>query len=127
MRTNRRNSKGVTLLECLIYCAILTALALLTMRALGEAALVRGRGTERGRLILIAQEQLDEARRLPAADLVEAEETLRSDKWGPSLTTTRRFTQREDGNWVIDIIVARETGEGIPAVHLSTIRAGERT
>lgn len=116
-------SRGITLLECLIYCAVLVTVAAFSMRALGEARLVRDRGAERNRLAIIAQEQLDQLR-LQASELEAGTETLTSEDWPSATTVTTTVTARTEDLFDLEVIVTRETLDGPLTVQLATLVRG---
>lgn len=111
-------------MELLVYLSLLTLLTVSTMKVLGNAAIIRGAARERAKMLLIAQTQLDAARRLPAGELKAGESVGEDIGLPPSMTVMTRYTPREDGTWLVDVVVSRETIEGLPSVSLSTIRGG---
>lgn len=122
--TKSGKSRGVTLVECLIFCTLWAILAVATMRVLGDGRVLRGNARDRSTMALIAQSELDRVRALPPQEL-KAGTTGRTDATWPSDTAaTVSLTRRDDGTWLVDVRVARQSVEGKPEVRLTTIRRG---
>ncbi len=117
-------TRGFTLLECMIVAMLGAILAVTTLRVLGDARQVRGNARDRLMLASLAQGELDRLRTLPAAEVRETTETLTKPDWpeGVALQVITRPYSAE--TWQIDIVAARQSIEGKPAVRLSTLRRG---
>jgi len=115
----------VTLLEALIYCVLWAILAVATMRVLGDARILRSNARDRSVMALIAQSEIERVSSLPAEALTEGATTLQREEWPTDVTAMLDLERRDDGTWLIDIRVERDSVEGKPSVHLTTIRTGE--
>jgi type II secretion system protein I len=124
MRTARDRRRGFTLLECLIYCALFSMLAVGTMRVVGESRLVRSNARDRTQLAVIAQTELDRLRTEPAANRKPGVQKLSRPEW-PKGTQLEIETKGADGGLLhVEIRARRESIEGKPTVNLATVIAG---
>ena len=121
---NKKPNRGLTLIEMLLFAALMTMVAGFTLRAIQDARIYRGNARDRNRMALIAQEELDRARALPAVELTEGVTELVRPDWPIGVAAQLEIHPREDGAWLIDVRVTRESIEGKPPVRLATIRKG---
>ncbi len=121
---NRRTAKGVTLLEAIIAFTLLTVIALFTMRAVGQGRIVRGNARAQHELLLLAQEELERVRAIPATELQAGEAEHQDSSWPSTVTSKVLLEKQAGGTWLVDVTLFRETIEGLPPVRLTTIRRG---
>jgi type II secretory pathway pseudopilin PulG len=114
------NRRAITLVEVLIYVAILPAVTLSTMAALSRGRLLMGVARERQNLTLIAQEELDRIRLLPPSELSDGV-TFQAD--GDVVTTTT--LSRVGPHWEVQVEASRHTIDGLQPMYLATLRRGE--
>jgi len=119
---NKRH--GITLLELLIFLAVWAIVAVATMRVLGDSRVLRSNARDRSVMALLAQGELERIRLLPPAELAEGEQTVSRPDWPSGVSATVRIDRRDDGTWLVDVSMARESFEGKPSVRLTTIRSG---
>lgn len=122
-----RKQRGVTLLEMMIAGSLLLMVALFTMRTLGQARILRGNAAMQHTMLLLAQEELDRLRMLSVSDMAAGIEEIRHDNWPEKVKATVTIAEREDGTWLLDVVVGRPTIEGLQPVRLTTIRQGGRS
>jgi hypothetical protein len=116
--------RGVTLLEVMIYTAVWTALAVATMRVIGDGRTLRSNARDRGAMVLIAQNELERARTLPSDKLTTGSTERTSADWPSGVKARVELSPRADGAWLVDVVVTRESVEGKPSVRLATVRPG---
>ena len=116
--------RGLTLLETLMYVAILAITIAFTLRAVGEARMIRGNARDRAALVLIAQSELERWRIAPAAQLSEGAMRIENPSWPSGASATVSLRKTANGLWEIDVRVRRKGPEGKPEVRLTTIRTG---
>jgi Tfp pilus assembly protein PilX len=119
-----RRDRAVTLLETLVFCALWTVLAVVTMRSLAEGRELRGNARDRTRMALIAQGELERVRAVRAADLREGVTERSEPGWPADVRTAVELSRRPDGTWLVDVRVTRESDTGKPPVRLTTVRTG---
>lgn len=124
-RSKLFHCRGVTLLECLIYSALLSVLSVWTMRIIGESRVLRANARDRAAMTLIAQSELERLRTVSASELQEGKNEFHREEWLDGVNASVELVPREDGGWLIDVRVSRESIEGKPRVRLTTIRHGE--
>jgi prepilin-type N-terminal cleavage/methylation domain-containing protein len=123
-RLRQASCRGVTLLELMVCVMLMSMLAVVTMRALGEARILRGNARDRAVMALIAQSEMERVRSLKASELTAGVQ-IRSDPAWPSDTTAHvELTPRDDGTWLLAVRVGRKSSEGKAPVSLTTIRSG---
>lgn len=120
----RRRSHGLTLLETLVYLSIWALLSIATVRALGEARMIRSGAKDRAQMAWMAQEILDERR--VAGTSHDAGTFERLDLSERLAGTEAVFTVEEgpSGTLLLEVVVRRESLEGKPTVRLTTLVAG---
>lgn len=118
------NSRGVTLLELLVYSAIWGMLAVATMRVLGDSRMLRSNGRDRSAMALIAQSEIERVRAMPAEDLTEGSRPRADSTWPSDVAATVTLARRDDSTWLVDVRVGRDSVEGKPEVRLATVRPG---
>lgn len=124
---NRRNRRGVSLLEFMVISSLMAILVVATMRTLGNARFLRGVARDRGEMLTLAQNELDGLRQLSGGEFEEGIKTFTDESLGKSDTVTVSLTKRDDGHWAADVSVERIGPDGVPVVRLSTIcRGGEK-
>ena len=121
---NRRNRRGVSLLEFLVIASLMAILVVATMRTLGNARFLRGVARDRGEMLILAQNELDRMRQQPVSEFQQGVQTFTEESSGKSDTVTVSLTKRDDGNWAADVSVERKGPDGVPMVRLSTICQG---
>jgi len=114
----------MTLLETLIFVAVVAIVACFTMRIVADARLMRVNARDRAAMALIAQSEIERVRQLPAAQLAEGSSKRADRLWPEGVAATVSLKALEGGLWQIDAHVEGESAEGKPAVHLTTIRDG---
>jgi len=119
-----RSRRGVTLLEMVIYCMLLSMVAVFTMRAVSEARVLRSQARDRNVMAAIAQGEVERVRAVPASRLAEGTETRTDPGWPGGVRALVTLEKRADGAWLIDVQVERESAEGRTPVRLATIRKG---
>lgn len=121
---SRKGSKGFTLLECMIYCALFAMLAVGTMRVIGEARMVRSNARDRTQLALLAQGELDRIRSAPVAERKVGVQTLTKPGW-PSGTQLQVELQTTTGGMLsVEVRATRSSIEGKPTVRLASLVPG---
>lgn len=113
---------GFTLVECLVYIAIWSSVAITTMWALHEAELTRTQARQAAELALIAHSQLEHARAIPSADLHVGSADTTSDDWPAGTSCTVTLAQRSASAWLINVEVSRTMARPIKPVRLATYR-----
>lgn len=119
-----RQTRGISLVEVIFFVAIMTTVAVFTMRSLGQARAVRARAADRAQMALAAQTELDRVRRIPAPELNDGSTTQSLPQLGEASQMVTSLARRDDGNWGVEVSVMLDTIEGNAPVQLSTIRQG---
>jgi Tfp pilus assembly protein PilX len=118
--------RGIMLLETLVYLAVWTLLAVMTMRALGDSRALRANGRDRAAMTWIAQTELDRIRQTPLKQLTAGVSTRTDRAWPQGVSATVELSRRDDGFWTIRVEVRRASVEGKLPVQLTTIHPGGR-
>lgn len=124
--------RGMTLIETLIYVAVLTMTVVATLRVIGDSRVMRANARDRAIMTLIAHDELERWRATPVSQLTEGTMPAQDnhqpagDKtWPAGTSATVSLKKMEGESWEIDVRVQREGPEGKPDVRLTTIRPGE--
>lgn len=125
LRTGKRHG-GFTLLECLIYCALMSLLAVGTMRAIGDARMIRSNARDRTPLAIIAQSELERLRSEPPGARKAGTEKLTKPEWPRGTRVEVQTTELTSGTWTVEVRAARESIEGKPTVRLASVVGGAR-
>lgn len=116
----RKRNWGVTLLECLVFSAVMAIVSGFAMRAIGQGRMIRSNARDRLTMLAIAQSELDRARMEANAPGV----TERSEENWPSGTVAKTTVASGPGRTrQIFVSVTRESFEGKPEVRLATLIA----
>lgn len=113
-----RRSRGITLLECLVFMAVIAIVSSFAMRAIGQGRMMRANAAGRLAMMAIAQSELDRLR-LEAPEAGTAERTDPAWPAGTHLETIVSPGPR--GTLAIEVVVTRESYEGKPTVRLATL------
>ncbi|MBI1290665.1 hypothetical protein GC173_05415 [bacterium] len=100
-----RHRRGLTLLECLVYTALISLLTVFTMEAMGRARLLQGNAHDRLALATRAQEELDKLQSTRPA--VPSDPVRTENPWGPR---TYLETTVADGPLPDSLLVRVEAG-----------------
>ena len=120
----RKRISGVTLLECLVFSAVMAIVAGFAMRAIGQGRMIRANAKDRLTMLAIAQSELDRARMAANAPGV----TERSEENWLSRTMAKTTVEAgPDGTRKLSVSVTRESFEGKPEVRLATLIAPPQT
>lgn len=95
------------------------------MRVVAEARTIRSNARDRSVLTLIAQEELDRLRALPAASLIEGSTINTLPNWPSGTVSLATVSRGPLQSWQLDVEITRESTEGKPAVRLTTLRQGK--
>jgi Tfp pilus assembly protein PilV len=114
----------MALLEVLVFVALWGMLAVTTMQSLAQSREMRGNARDRTRMALIAQEELERVRALPAAELREETNERTDPAWPGDVKSMVTLKPVPGGNWSVEIRVDRKSFDGKVPVRLATIRRG---
>lgn len=120
----RRRTRGLTLLECMLFCALYAILAVATMRIVGDARVVRSNARDRTRLAVIAQSELDRLRSVPAAERKVGVQTMTNAAWPQGTQVQVELKPAGTGTWNVEVRATRASIEGKPSVRLASVIAG---
>lgn len=113
-------NRGVTLMEVLIFSAVIAVVSAMTMRAVGQGRVMRGNARDRITMAALAQGELDRARLTPPGPGV----TQRTDPaWPVGVVAETTVMEGPEGTTAIDVRVWWKSAEGKPSVRLSTLAA----
>ncbi len=119
----RSRSRGLTLVECLVFVVIWSSVSIASLWAIQEASLMRGKASQRAELAAVAQSELEQARALPAADLRPGPQIRPAADWWPAGTScTVTLTPQSPAAWLVDVQVDRATTRGLRPVRLTSVR-----
>ena len=127
MKSRFNSRRGVTLLETMVFVSLWAIVAVGTMTAVAQSSVIRSRAADRSAMVMIAQQELERVRHLPAGDLKEGTEERTLPEWPAGTVAEIETREREDGTWLIDVRVNRSTIEGLAPVRLTTLRLGGET
>lgn len=119
--------RGFTLLEVIIYAALLAMVSVATLGCLAQARLARARARDRASLLAVALGAVERTKAAAAAGRppVEGVSEPAAEPWWPAETSvTLTAARRPDGLTAIDVTAVRTTPEGAPPVRLATLISG---
>jgi len=110
--------RGVTLMEVLVFTAVLAIVAGFSMRAIGHGRMIRANARDRITMAAIAQSELDRARlERPAMGMAQRTDAA----WPSGTTATTTVSPGPDGTLALEVVVERESYEGKAPVRLATL------
>lgn len=116
--------RGMTLLEAIVAATLFAMISVFTMRALGQSRVLRGNARAQQEILMIAQQELERVRAIPAANLQAGSNSQSDPAWPDKVSSRVTIKPMDDGTWMIDVVVERAALEGMPPVRLTTIRRG---
>lgn len=116
----RLNRRGLTLVELLIFTAIITIVSGFAMRAIIVGRMTRANARDRLIMLGIVQSELDRLR-VNAASIRPGRSERTDPSWPPASKMASIITARPDGLLQVEVEMTSKAIEGKPRVRLATL------